>query len=275
MYKNEALSRLHEYAEEMKASELSQRTITKYLADIRQWLDSQSETILPGDMRGYKDGLADKYSASSINSKLISVNRYLKWLGQNELLVKTRRIQKSSSLEHILTKNDYNKMLSYAKETGRIKLFHIMRTIALTGIRIGELKAITVEAVTAGSAEVYNKGKYRCIYLSNTLCQELLDYCQSNQISEGPVFSGRTPGKCISPESVWQSMKLLAANLEIPLKRVYPHSLRHLFAKTYMEEIGDLTELADILGHSRLETTRIYTKTTASEKRNRLDRLPL
>lgn len=153
MYKNEALSRLHEYAEEMKASELSQRTITKYLADIRQWLDSQSETILPGDMRRYKDGLADKYSASSINSKLISINRYLKWLGQNELLVKTQRIQKSSSLEHILTKNDYNKMLSYAKETGRIKLFHIVRTIALTDIRIGELKAITVEAVTAGSAE--------------------------------------------------------------------------------------------------------------------------
>ena len=275
MYKKEALSELQAYAEEMKASELSGRTIKKYLADIRQWLDLQSETILLTDMQSYKNSLTKKYSASSVNSKLISINRYLKWLGQNGLTVKTNRIQKSSSLEHILSKNDYSRMLSYAKETGRVKLFHIMRTIALSGIRIGELKAITVAAAAAGSAEVYNKGKYRRIYLPDTLCRELLDYCQSIQISEGPVFCGRTPGKCISPESVWKGMKRLAANLDIPLNSVYPHSLRHLFAKTYMEEIGDLTELADILGHSRLETTRIYTKTTASEKRERLDRLPL
>lgn len=154
-------------------------------------------------------------------------------------------------------------------------MYYILRTIALTGIRIGELKYITVDAVNTGWAEVYNKGKYRNIYISRNLSEELLNYCNDNGISTGIVFRGRNREEGISPAGVWKNMKYIAEQVGVPLEKVYPHNLRHLFAKTYMEKVGDVTELSDLLGHSRLETTWIYTKTTAEEKRNRLEKLDL
>ena len=142
-----------------------------------------------------------------------------------------------------------------------------MKTIAQTGIRVGELKYVTVEAIQVGITIVWNKEKYRNVYLTNKLCEELQMYCSDNNISEGPIFCGNKKGQTITNGAVWKSLKYLAIQAGIPQELVYPHSFRHLFAKEYMQKIGDISELADLLGHTRLETTWIYTKTTSEEKR--------
>lgn len=275
MNKDEAKAKLVAYEKQMKIDELSERTIKKYLFDVKQWLDSQDKKINMESMLAYKQSLTKTYAVSSINSKLISVNRYLKWLRYDELILKTQRMQPKTDIENIISKEEYSRMLDFAKRTNRMKMYYVMRTIAMTGIRIGELKYITVSALENGRAEVYNKGKYRMIYISRTLSEELLEYCKDCGIAEGIVFHGRNKGNNISAVGVWKNMKSIAEKSNVPSEKAYPHSLRHLFAKTYMEKVGDVTELSDLLGHSRLETTWIYTRTTSEEKRRRLERLDL
>lgn len=275
MNKDEAKAKLVAYEKQMKIDELSERTIKKYLFDVKQWLDSQDKKINMESMLAYKQSLTKTYAVSSINSKLISVNRYLKWLKYDELILKTQRMQPKTDIENIISKEEYSRMLDFAKRTNRMKMYYVMRTIAMTGIRIGELKYITVSALENGRAEVYNKGKYRMIYISRTLSEELLEYCKDCGIAEGIVFHGRNKGNNISAVGVWKNMKSIAEKSNVPSEKAYPHSLRHLFAKTYMEKVGDVTELSDLLGHSRLETTWIYTRTTSEEKRRRLERLDL
>ena len=175
----------------------------------------------------------------------------------------------------MITKECYVKMLRYAESHNKKKLYYIMKTIAQTGIRIGELKYVTVEAVKEGSTIVWNKGKYRRVYFTDNLCHELLRYCREIDCVTGVIFCGRENGKAITPGAVWKSLKYIARQVEVPEAMVYPHSFRHLFAKEYMRKVGDISELADLLGHSRLETTWIYTKTTSDEKRRKLELLDL
>jgi len=270
-----ARNRLLEYEKELEDSELSLNTKNKYLSDIRKWLDNIGEDISKEAMIAYKQKLNENYKINSINSKLISINRYIKWLGYPELAVRIKRFQSRNSLDNMLTKEAYYKMLDYAKVTGRMKMYYIMKTIACTGIRISELKYITVEVVFTGIAPVNNKGKQRNIYIPPRLGEELKEYCREYNIIRGVIFHGRDKNRVISPAGVWKNLKYIAGQVDVPEEMVYPHSFRHLFAKTYMEKIGNITELADILGHSRLETTWIYTKTSSEEKRESLNILEL
>ena len=263
------------YIAEMKLNELSSSTIAKYVADINQWLSIAPEKISKASILDYKENLCKNYKVASVNSKIISINRYLKWLGIKELTVKTKRIQNPSGLENMITKECYLKMLRYADARNKRKQYCIMKTIAQTGIRIGELKYVTVEAVKEGSTVVWNKGKYRTVYFTDNLRHELLRYCMEIECSAGVIFSGREKGSPITPGAVWKSLKYIARQVEVPEEMVYPHSFRHLFAKEYMRKVGDISELAELLGHSRLETTWIYTKTTSDEKRRKLELLDL
>ena len=274
--KEQAEVKLEDYKREMELQELSVRTIRKYLADIRQWLEEVQDDIISKEaVILYKKQLLKRYKAASVNSKIISVNRYLRWLGFAELVVRTERIQAPNILDKMITKESYFTMLNYAKDTGRKKLYYIMKTIAGTGLRVGELKYVTVSAIKDGYTQIWNKGKYRYIYFSERLCIELLQYCSEMGIGEGIVFIGRKEEKVITSAAVWKGLKNIAKELGIPEETVFPHSFRHFFAKNYMEKVGDITELADILGHSRLEITWIYTKTSAAEKRKRLELLDL
>lgn len=275
LQKNVAEAMLKAYVEEMKMDELSEATIEKYENDIRQWLRVSPEKIEKMDLVGYKEDMYRIYKAASVNSKLISVNRFLKWLGYPELVVKTTKLQQGTSLENTLTKECYLKMLAYARETNKTKMYCIMKTIAQTGIRIGELKFVTVEAVRDGTTIVWNKGKYRNVYFTERLCWELQQYCRKSNIKSGIIFCGREDGKAITANTVWKNLKYIARQVNVPETMAYPHSFRHLFAKQYMKQIGDISELADLLGHSRLETTWIYTRTSADEKRKRLEELDL
>lgn len=273
--KEYALYQLEEYEKDMRLQELSVRTIQKYISDIRQWLDVTEGSITKEDIIGYKNLLCEKYVVSSANSKIISVNRYLKWLEYSDLVVKTKRIQKKSGLDNVIIRECYLKMLYYAKMHNKDKMYFIMKTIAQTGIRIGELKYVTVEAIKEGSTIVWNKGKFRTVYFVDSLCRELLEYCVEHDFRSGIIFCGREKGRAITPGAVWKSLKYIARQVEVPEVMVYPHSFRHLFAKQYMRKIGDISELADLLGHSRLETTWIYTKTTSDEKRQKLEMIDL
>ena len=270
-----AMDMLEAYIAEMKLNELSSSTIAKYVADINQWLSIAPEKISKASILDYKENLCKNYKVASVNSKIISINRYLKWLGIKELTVKTKRIQNSSGLENMITKECYLKMLRYADARNKRKQYCIMKTIAQTGIRIGELKYVTVEAVKEGYTVVWNKGKYRTVYFTDNLCHELLIYCREIDCSTGVIFSGRENGSPITPGAVWKSLKYIERQVDVPETMVYPHSFRHLFAKEYMRKVGDISELADLLGHSRLETTWIYTKTTSDEKRRKLELLDL
>lgn len=270
-----AMGMLEAYIEQMRLDELSNATITKYVTDINQWLCVAPEIVTKSDLLKYKEEMCGKYKVASINSKIISINRYLKWLGFKELVIKTKRIQSPNCLENMITKECYLKMLHYANTHNKKKMYYIMKTIAQTGIRIGELEFVTVEAVREGSTTVWNKGKYRTVYFTNNLCHELLQYCEEIRCDFGVIFCGRERGNAITPGAVWKGLKYIARQVEVPEAMVYPHSFRHLFAKEYMRKVGDISELADLLGHSRLETTWIYTKTTLDEKRKKLELLDL
>ena len=267
--------RLPAYADCMKQEELSTRTITKYLTDIRGWISRMPETFTKKEISEYKGWLMKTYRPASVRSKIIAVNRYLKWLGYSNLTVKLPKMQKTENVDRVLSRREYEVMTRYAKENGKKKLYYILKTIAATGIRVRELQFITAEAVKQGSVVVFNKGKSRRIYLPESLCGSLKVYCQENGIESGVLFSGNQKGKAITPNAVWKNMKELAKKAGVDSDRAFPHSLRHLFAKEYIRRVGDLSELASILGHSRMEITRIYTQTTTEEKRVRLDSLGL
>ena len=274
--KKQAEEKLVEYEKDMQMQELSARTIHKYLADIGDWLKQMEDVIITKEMViSYKKELSKNYKVASINSKIISVNRYLRWLDFSDLVVRTERIQAPNVLDKMITKENYFAMLKFAKDSGRSRLYYIMKTIAGTGLRVGELKYVPVQAITDGYTQIWNKGKYRYIYFSESLCMELMEYCNNSGINKGIIFIGRKEEKVITSAAVWKGLKNIAKELGIPEDTVFPHSFRHLFAKNYMEKVGDITELADILGHSRLETTWIYTKTTSAEKRKRLELLDL
>ncbi len=275
MEKKVAVLQLQEYERQMKQEELGRRTISKYLKDVQQWLAASEEEITKEGLICYKETMQQTYKASSLNSKIISINRYLRYLGYADLVLKTDRIQQANSLENVISKEQYERMLLYAKCHNKKKTYYIMKTIAQTGIRVSELEYITLEAVKEGTVVVKNKGKFRTIYLTEKLCEKLLDYCEENAIQSGVIFCGREKGKMITPEAVWKNLKYIAKKAGVPEKVVYPHSFRHLFAKEYMRIYSDMFELADILGHSRLETTRIYTKSTSLEKRMRMSNMQL
>lgn len=252
---------------------LSRNTVLLYVARAKEFTtECQNWENDKSVITRYAEHIKTSYRPRTVNIYIISLNRYLKWAGYPEYTVKTNRIQARRSLNNILSIQEYYTMLGYAATTGRKKYYMIMRTLAGTGIRVGELRYITVEAVKAGSVDVYNKGKNREIYIPHELAKTLLQYCGEEHIETGILFEGQR-GKEISRNAVWQMLNKLAVRAGVDRKKVNPHSFRHLFAKTYMDKYGNLAELGDILGHSSLETTRIYTISSIEEKRHRMDML--
>lgn len=277
MTKREMKASFDEYAAMLRQREIREQSINKYLSDLRRFLDFplQEEEIHKADMIAFKAALKKRYKPSSVNSFLLSINRYMQWRGRPDLKLRLERIQRSYSLSNVLEMEDYHKLLDYAKESGKEKYYYLMKTLAGTGIRVGELQFITREAAAAGVVSVDHKGKNREICIPAGLSAQLSDYCERNGIGSGVIFTGRDRKRPMDVSGIWKGLKRLAVAAGVEEKRVYPHSFRHLFAKVYMKEIGNLTELCDILGHSSMETTRIYTKETVREKRDSLEKLHL
>lgn len=203
-----------------------------------------------------------------------AVNKYLFWCGYKQLITKKTSVHYNRDLEDVLTPIEYHRLLTHAKETNRSSYYLIMQVFANTGIRVSELQFITFECLNDGFVTLFNKGRSRKIYLSDSLVFKLVQYCSEHNIHSGSIFLGHH-NKPLTRNAIWHMFTKIANEIGIIGRKARPHSFRHLFAKTYIKQYGDITELADILGHSYLETTRIYTKTSLDEKRERLEHLDL
>lgn len=272
----ERTKKLEHYAEYLLQRELAEQTRMVYLKQAGKFLDYlEDREITKKETLSYKQMLIRQgQKISTTNLYLVSLNSYLRYAGFADCTVKTMKRQNRQCPDNILSLEEYRKLLAWAKESGREKYYCIMRTLALTGIRISELSGCTVEALKNGRFLTCNKGKNREIYLPEKLVAELRTYCNEKDIKEGVIFRGNT-GKAISRTAVYKMLTNMAEYTGISKRKAHPHSFRHLFAITYMQQYSNLFELADLLGHSNLETTRIYTATTADEKRKRMNKLDL
>lgn len=269
---------LERYKNELRNSEKSERTICKYCHDILLFLHflRGSKTAEKKDVIAYKNWLAGRYAASSVNSMLVALNGFLKYAGLNHCCVKLLRVQRSVFCDRRreLNREEYMRLLLAARHTGQEKLYLLIQTICATGIRVSELQYVTVEAIRRGMAIVDNKGKRRSILIPLKLQKCLTVYISSKKIETGSVFVTQS-GKPIDRKNIWKSMKRLCEIADVDPNKVFPHNLRHLFAKEFYEKGKDITRLADILGHQNIDTTRRYIISSGEEHERLLNALDL
>ena len=266
------------FADYLKSEERSPGTMEKYLRDVRffaAWLDGRAVTREIAS--AWKEHLlAEHYAPVTINSMLAAVNAFFRFAGWDECRVKFLKIQRRLFREsrRELTRQEFDRLLETARTLGRERLSLLMETVCATGIRVGEVRYITVEAAQTGRAEIALKGKIRTILLSTKLCRKLVKYAKQKKIASGEIFLTGS-GKSLSRKQIWAEMKALCQKAGVEPTKVFPHNLRHLFARCFYQACRDVAKLADILGHSSIETTRIYLISTGAEHAKTLDRLRL
>ena len=262
----------------LKSDEKSENTIEKYIRDVRTFAayigdaEVTKETVI-----SYKNKLlTERYAIRSINSMLASINSLLSFLGWSDLKVKSIKLQRQIYCpeEKELTKAEYMRLVNSAKQKGNERLNLLIQTICATGIRVSELQFITIEAVKCGEAVVSLKGKSRSVFIVRELQKKLLRYAAEQRIGAGAIFITRN-GKPMSRTNIWREMKNLCEQAGVNSQKVFPHNLRHLFARTFYGIEKDIAKLADILGHSSINTTRIYIITTGNEHRKRMENMRL
>ena len=265
------------YETALREAEKSAATIEKYLRHVRQFVAHDAgRRIDKALVLEYKTRLGKLYAPSSANAALAAVNGFLRFWGFESCCVKPFKVQKQvyCSEEKELTREEYVRLIKAAKEKSSERLALLLETICATGIRVSELPYITVEAVARGEAVVHCKGKTRTVFLPAALQKKLRRYMQSQKIQSGPVFITRT-GKPMNRSNIWREMKALCERANVAPSKVFPHSLRHLFARTFYSIDHDVAKLADILGHSNINTTRIYIITTGAEHRRKMETMRL
>lgn len=257
--------------------EKAQATISKYIHDVGEfkvWLGEQE--LCKAAVLGYKSYLCEHYAPASVNAALSSLNSFFNFMEWYDLRVKNLKIQKQifTSTDKELTKIEYERLLKAAKHNRNERLYLLMQTICSTGIRVSEVCYITVEAVSRGIAEINCKGKHRRVFLPVKLCSILKQYIKGQKIKSGAVFITKN-GNPLDRSNIWSDMKKLCKAANVSEKKVFPHNLRHLFARTYYSLQKDIVRLADILGHSSVNTTRIYTMESGEVHRRQIQKLGL
>lgn len=262
----------------LRNEEKSRNTVEKYLRDAKAFfVFLKGEEVTKETVIAYKQRLLENgYAPRSVNSVLASLNSLFAFLGWHDCRVKALKLQRQIFCpeEKELTKAEYERLCRAAKERHNERLNLLLQTICGTGIRVSELSFITAEAVKSGEATVSLKGKTRTVFLVKPLQKKLLRYLAEQKIQSGPVFVTRT-GKPISRTNIWREMKGLCVEAGVNPQKVFPHNLRHLFARVFYGIEKDIAKLADILGHSSIETTRIYIISTGTEHRRRMERMRL
>ena len=265
------------YETALREGEKSAATMEKYLHHVRQFVAHDAgRRIDKALVLEYKTRLGKLYAPSSANAALAAVNGFLRFWGFESCCVKPFKVQKQvyCSEEKELTREEYVRLIKAAKEKSSERLALLLETICATGIRVSELPYITVEAAVRGEAVVHCKGKTRTVFLPAALQKKLRRYMQSQKIQSGPVFITRT-GKPMNRSNIWREMKALCERANVAPSKVFPHSLRHLFARTFYSIDHDVAKLADLLGHSNINTTRIYIITTGAEHRRKMETMRL
>ncbi|NLD10898.1 tyrosine-type recombinase/integrase [Aminicella lysinilytica] len=258
--------------------ERSDATIEKYTRDVRKFSETIEgrDTFDKQELLEYKRELIGGYKTSSVNSMLAAVNCYLEFVGAPDLKVKSLKVQKKLFLDENkeLTRKDYLKLVAAARRLRRPQIAMIMETLATTGARVSEVRSFTVEMVRRGTVDIVNKGKERTIIITNDLRSKVLAYAEEKGISTGEIFVTRN-GRAIDRSGIWKEMKALACEAGVDANKIYPHNLRHLFARTFYRLTKNLAGLADILGHSSISATRIYTASPGSSFKKDISRLDL
>lgn len=258
--------------------ENSKATIKKYITDLKtfqRFLQNETE-ISKQKLLEYKEWLLAHYAVTSANSMIVALNQYLNYKNASRLKLKRIKVQRRVFLkeEKTLTKKEYRRLIGAANQNGKEQLALIIETIGATGIRISELRGFTVEQVKNGRIEIFNKGKNRMILLPSKLRRKLLKFAFEQNIRKGYLFITRN-GKPKDRSNLWREMKRLYQDARVDSKKIFPHNLRHLFARCYYKTTKDLAGLADLLGHSSLETTRIYTAEDGIKLQRKVERLQL
>lgn len=267
-----------DFEQHLHAEEKTPGTIEKYLRDVgafAMWLNGRNAAR---EMAAeWKERLLlEGYAPATINSMLAAVNSFFRFAGWEECRVKFLKIQRRLFREpsRELSREEYDSLLVTARTRGQERLALLLETICATGIRVSEVQYITVEAARRGRAEISLKGKIRTILLPGKLCRKLLKYAGKQKNASGEIFLTRG-GKRLGRKQIWAEMKALCGKAGVAESKVFPHNLRHLFARMFYKISRDVAKLADILGHSSIETTRIYLISTGTEHRRQLDRLGL
>ncbi len=271
------LKSIEGFKENLLSEEKSLFTVSKYVRDtmvFTKWCKGRElskELVLE-----YKKELLSKYAPASVNSVLSSLNSFFEYNGCHIYKVKLLRIQKQIFAPEgkELSKAEYERLLLAAQRKENKRLYYLMQTICSTGIRVSELRFITAEAVRTGQAHINCKGKMRVVMLPKKLCRMLASYIREKKITRGPVFITKN-GKPLDRSNIWSDMKRLCKSANVSREKVFPHNLRHLFARTFYSLQKDIVRLADILGHSSVNTTRIYTMESGETHRQQIQSLGL
>lgn len=271
------LKKIKEYEVYLMEQEKSLLTIKKYIQDLkRMYKYFEDKELSKITLIEWKNVLTESYSSSSVNTILAAANGFLEFNGWCDLKIKPLKIQKNIFCDEKkeLTRDDYFRLIKAAEKSNNKRLSLIIQTICATGIRVSELRFITVEAVYNRKAEINNKGKRRIIFIPVKLSKILKKYIRKQKIYSGVIFITKG-GKPVDRSNIWREMKNLCEKSGIKSEKVFPHNLRHLFAKIYYSAEKDLSRLADILGHTNINTTRIYTMESGSVHLRQLDKMNL
>ena len=267
-----------QFEDYLRHDEREESTIEAYLRSLTrfaEWADGRSVTKELA--MEWKTALAEAgYRPISVNAMLAAVNKFFTCMGREDCKVKYLKLQRQMfrKSEKDLSKEEYQRLVQAAHEKGDLRMELILETICATGIRVGELKYITLEAIRAGVAEIALKGKIRTILLPRRLCRKLQKYARQQKIASGKIFLTQD-GLPVSRQYVWTRMKALCEPAGVERTKVFPHNLRSLFARSFYGSCHDVVRLADVLGHSSIETTRIYLMSTGKEYLRQLDKLGL
>ena len=268
---------LKDFEKNMLEDEKSKATVEKYLRDLHCFVNFANDRALnKGLVLEYKAELARTYALTSANSMLAALNAFLRFVGWLDCTVKQFKIQKKvfCSEEKELSKAEYLSLVRTAENKNNERLSLLIQTICGTGIRVSEVEYITVEAVHRGEAIVSCKGKTRRVFIVSALRKKLLQYSKAHGIKSGMIFVTKN-GKAMNRSNIWAEMKKLCKEAGVSPNKVFPHNLRHLFARTFYGIEKDIAKLADILGHSNINTTRIYIISTGAEHRRKMENMRL
>ena len=268
---------IYSFGDHLMTEEKSEATIKKYLAavfELKEFLGG--EELEKKKLMEYRDTQMESFRPQTVNGKLSAVNAFLEWLGLSQWKLRFLKVQRQPFIDEDreLNEQEYRALLSAASERGDDRMYHILMTLCGTGIRVSELRYITVRAVQKGRAEIAMKGKNRVILLPEQLRLRLKAYIGKQGIHSGIIFRTRN-GNPVDRSNIWHEMKKLCDKAGVSSFKVFPHNLRHLFARKFYEIKKDLPHLADLLGHSSIETTRIYTATSIREQKKILDQMAL
>lgn len=280
MNKEQLETNVKEFLLELRLKEKTHKTIIEYHNELNKfikWFDESHNTEINKSMLvDYKEYLLNSaYSINTKNKNIVVVNKFIKWLGYENDYLKKFKSQQKTSMNDPIYPQEHKRMLRWAKKLNMNDMYLIMKVFAYTGCRVVELKDFTVENVKKTFFKTYNKGKEREIILTTDLRHELLDYCRKEKIESGIIFrSKRNSNQMLNPSTIWKKLQKISGYAKIDKNKIHPHAWRHLFAKAYSELPGATNEeLADILGHSNTETTRLYMRTTTKEKQQRMENI--